>query len=70
MMNRKLISYAMFYYVIFGIEAYRGLGGAGAVCRRFGVSRPTLFASGCVDMSGKVRLASAREAVAPVILRR
>jgi transposase len=24
------------------IEAYRGLGDAGAVCRRFGVSRPTL----------------------------
>ena len=24
------------------IEAYRGLGDAGVVCRRFGVSRPTL----------------------------
>jgi hypothetical protein len=33
-------------------------------------SRGRLFASGCVDMSRRVKLASAREAVARVILRR
>jgi hypothetical protein len=50
------------------ITAYRALGDAGAVCRRFGVSRPTLR-SGCVDTSGRVRPVYVLEAVAHIIPR-
>jgi hypothetical protein len=37
------------------IVAYRERPDAGAVCRRFGISRPTLR-SGCVDTKPKVKL--------------
>lgn len=50
------------------IEAYRVLGDAGMVCRRFGVSRPP-FVSGCDDMIGKAKRACAREVAAPITLR-